>query len=196
MSKAKWKGTTLMAPVPPVMVTCGDLDNPNVLTIAWTGILNSQPPKTYISVRPERYSYNLIKNSGEFVINLTTTHMVRIADWCGVKSGKDVNKIELQNLELEPATELSAPMLAASPVNLECKVSEIIPLGTHHMFIADIVAVNVEEKYIDDKGKLHLEQCSLATYAHGDYFAPGKKIGSFGFSVKKKRTKPTGKKRK
>ncbi len=189
MGKESWKGGALLAPVPPTMVSCGTMEHPNILTIAWTGIINTKPPKTYISVRPSRYSYELIKQSGEFVINLTTSSLVRAADFCGVRSGKDINKFECCQLTPEQATVLSAPMIAESPLSMECKVSEIIPLGTHDMFLADVIAVNVDQQYIDQDGKLHLEQCGLAAFAHGAYFEMGKKIGSFGFSVRKKKRK-------
>ncbi len=189
MGKESWKGGALLAPVPPAMVSCGTMEHPNILTIAWTGIINTKPPKTYISVRPSRYSYELIKQSGEFVINLTTSFLVRAADFCGVRSGKDINKFECCQLTPEQATVLSAPMIAESPLSMECKVSEIIPLGTHDMFLADVIAVNVDQQYIDQDGKLHLERCGLAAFAHGAYFEMGKKIGSFGFSVRKKKRK-------
>lgn len=189
MGKESWKGGALLAPVPPTMVSCGTMEHPNILTIAWTGIINTKPPKTYISVRPSRYSYELIKQSGEFVINLTTSSLVRAADFCGVRSGKDINKFECCQLTPEQATVLSAPMIAESPLSMECKVSEIIPLGTHDMFLADVIAVNVDQQYIDQDGKLHLEQCGLAAFAHGAYFEMGKKIGSFGFSVRRKKRK-------
>ena len=189
MKKIKWKGGTLLAPVPPVMVTCGDMEDSNIITVAWTGIINSEPPKTYISVRPSRHSHKLISEHGEFVINLTPSRLVRSADWCGVYSGKNVNKFEKCKLTKEEANEVSAPLISECPVALECKVCDVVPLGTHDMFIADIVAVDVEEELVDEKGKLHLERAGLTAYAHGDYFALGKKIGSFGFSVKKKQSK-------
>lgn len=197
MSKAKWKGGALLAPLPPVMVSCGTMEKPNVITIAWTGIINTSPAKTYISVRPSRHSYEIIKQSGEFVLNLTTTPLIKAADFCGVKSGKDVDKFSQCCLTPEPATEISAPMIQESPLSIECRVTEIVPLGTHDMFLADIVGVNVEERYIDEKGKLHLDQCALAAFAHGEYFELGKKIGTFGFSVRKKKKKnPHSKKKK
>lgn len=195
MKKVKWKGGTLLAPVPPVMVSCGDMENSNIITVGWTGIINSDPPKTYISVRPSRHSYNIIKERGEFVINLTPSRLVRSADYCGVYTGKNVNKFEKCKLGKEEANEVSAPLIAECPVSLECKVCDVVPLGTHDMFIADIVAVDIEEELIDEKGKLHLEKAGLAAYAHGDYFALGKKIGSFGFSTKKKSSKKNGAKK-
>ncbi|MFA5658769.1 MAG: flavin reductase family protein [Oscillospiraceae bacterium] len=186
MKKLLWKGGALLAPVPPVMVTCGTIEKPNVLTIAWTGILNTIPPKTYISVRPERYSYPMIKKTGEFVINLTTKELVRAADLCGVKSGADCDKLKLAELKLEKSSIVTAPMLDNSPVSIECRVCDIIPLGSHDMFIADIVAVNVSEALVDSAGKLNLDKCGLIAYSHGEYFSLGEKLGTFGFSVRKK----------
>ena len=187
MNKIQWRGGALLAPVPPVMVTCGLADNPNILTIGWTGIINTIPAKTYISVRPSRFSYEIIKRTGEFVINLTTKELVRAADFCGVRSGRDCNKAEIMNLTFQPASIVSSPILEKSPVNLECRVTQIIPLGSHDMFLADIVAVNVAEQFVDSDGKLHLDKCGLVAYSHGEYFALGEKLGSFGYSVRKKR---------
>ncbi len=194
MAKVTWKPGTLMAPVPPALISCAYGGKDNLITIAWTGIINSEPAKTYISVRPSRYSYDLIKNSGEFVINMPSSHIVRSIDFCGVKSGKDIDKFAACRLTREAASIVSCPMVAESPVSIECKVTEIVPLGTHDMFIADILAVHIDERYIDEKGKFHPEKCAFAAYAHGQYFALGKKIGSFGYSVKKKKAKPTRKK--
>ena len=197
MSKIQWKGSTLLAPVPAALVSCGTMENSNALTVAWTGITCSDPPMTYISVRPERYSYEIIKNSGEFVINLTTGAMARATDFCGVRSGREMDKLAAAGLAAEPANGVSAPVIAQSPLSLECKVRQIIPLGSHDMFLAEIVAVDVEEKLLDEAGKLHLEKAGLMAYSHGEYFAMGKKIGSFGYSVRKKRPKnPNGKKKK
>ncbi len=187
MSRVEWKGSVLVAPVPPTMVTCSHDGKDNVFTVAWTGVLNTQPPKTYISVRPERYSYELIKNSGEFVINLTSVSMVRKADWCGTYSGRNVDKFNRWNLEKVQSSKVGCPILACSPLALECKVSDVVELGTHHMFIADIVGVSVDEKLLDENGKLCLSQANLAAYAHGEYYELGKKIGSFGYSVRKKK---------
>ncbi len=196
MSKVKWKGGALIAPLPPALVTCGTSERPNVLTIGWTGITNTIPPKTYISVRPSRYSYNLIKESGEFVINLTTKNLVRAADYCGVKSGANTDKFKDMNITPVIASEVSAPMLEESPVNIECRVTDIISLGSHDMFLANIVAVNIDENYIDKQGKLHLDKCNLVAYAHGEYFSLGEKLGTFGFSVRKKsKNKPAKYKR-
>lgn len=194
MSKVQWKGSTLLSPLPPAMVTCRDGGRDNVLTIGWTGILNSQPPKTYISVRPERFSYEMIASSRVFAVNLTTTAMVRAADFCGVRSGKDLDKFAKCHMERVEASLIDCPLLADAPISLECRVTDIVHLGSHDMFLADIVAVDVNEELLDSDGKLHIEKASLAAYAHGSYYALGKKIGSFGYSVKKKR-KPNGKNR-
>lgn len=189
MSKITWKGGALVAPVPPAMVSCGEGETANIITIAWTGIINTHPPKTYISVRPSRHSYGLIKESGEFVINLTPARLVRAADFCGIHTGKKVKKFERCGLHPEPASEVRCPMIAESPMSLECRVTDVIELGSHHMFLADIVAVDVDESLIDKEGKLRLDQAGLAAFAHGEYFELGKKIGTFGFSVKKKKKK-------
>ena len=188
-TKEHWKGSVITSPLPPTMVTCGTVEEPNVFTVAWTGILNTQPPVTYISVRPERYSYELIKQSGEFVINLPTQQLIRAVDYCGVKSGRNTDKFKEMNLRAEPAEKISAPILAQSPVNIECKVRDIVELGTHHMFIADIVSLNVTKELLDNAGKLHLDKVNLIAYAHGEYLTLGKKLGTFGYSVRKKKTK-------
>ena len=195
MAKMKWKGGALVAPVPPVMVSCGNMESSNILTIAWTGIINTIPPKTYISVRPSRHSYNLIKESGEFVINLTPSRLVKEADYCGIYTGAKVDKFEKCRLTKEEGQSVACPLIAESPMSLECKVTDIIPLGTHDMFLADIVAVNVDEKLIDEKGKLDLSRAGLTAFAHGEYYELGKKIGYFGFSAvkKKKGSTPKGK---
>jgi flavin reductase (DIM6/NTAB) family NADH-FMN oxidoreductase RutF len=187
MGKLTWNGGALIAPVPPVMVSCGDDDHSNILTIAWTGIINTIPPKTYISIRPLRHSYNIIKNSGEFVINLAPASIVRSVDYCGIYTGAKVNKWERCNLHKAPASKLSCPMIEECPISLECKVTDIIPLGTHDMFLADIVATNVNEDLLNDSGKLCMERANLIAYAHGEYYQLGQKIGNFGFSATKKR---------
>ena len=192
MSKIKWKGGALLSPVPPAMVTCSDGEHDNIITIAWTGIVNTVPPKTYISVRPSRYSHKIIKESGVFAINLTTKSLVRHADWCGVYTGAKVDKFVKCGLNREAATEIDCPLIAESPLSLECRVTDIIPMGSHDMFLADIVAVDVDEALVDGNGKLHLERADIVAYAHGDYFELGKRLGSFGYSVAKKKKKPTG----
>ena len=185
MGKINWRGGALVAPVPPVMVSCGNEENKNIITIAWTGIINTIPPKTYISVRPKRHSYNIIKESGEFVINLTPASLVRTADFCGIYTGAKVDKFKRCGLTAAPSAEVSCVSIAECPMSLECRVTDIIPLGTHDMFLADIVSVSVDESLIDEKGALHLDRANLAAFAHGEYFELGKKLGSFGFSVRK-----------
>ena len=187
MAKQFWKGSTLLAPVPAALVTCGTMDEPNVLTIGWTGIVCTRPPMTYISVRPERYSHDIIKKSGEFVINLTTSAMCRETDLCGVKSGKDMDKLAACGFHTVPAQKVSVPIIEECPLSLECKVTEEKLLGSHTMFLAEIVGIDADEKYIDSKGKLNLQQCGLMAFAHGEYFAVGRKLGDFGFSVRKKK---------
>ncbi|MDE6665495.1 MAG: flavin reductase family protein [Ruminococcus sp.] len=187
MAKQFWKGSALLAPVPAALVTCGTMEKPNVLTIGWTGICCTKPPMTYISVRPERFSHDIIMDSGEFVINLTTSAMVRQTDFCGVKSGRDINKLEKCGFHIVPSQKISVPVIEECPVSLECRVTETKLLGSHTMFLAEIVGVDVDEKYIDSKGKLNLQQCGLAAYAHGEYFALGRKLGDFGYSVRKKK---------
>ena len=195
MAKIKWKGGALIAPLPPVMVSCGDMEKSNIITVAWTGIINTIPPKTYISVRPSRHSYNIIKESGEFVLNLTPSRLIKSADYCGIYTGAKVDKFAKCNLTKEDANEVSCPLICESPLSLECKVTEIVPLGTHDMFLADIVAVDVDESLLDKNGKLDLSRAGLAAFAHGEYFELGKKIGQFGFSAvkKKKGNIPQGK---
>ena len=194
MAKIKWRGGTLLAPVPPALVTCSDGEHDNVLTVAWTGIVNSDPPKTYISVRPSRHSHAIIRKSGVFAINLTGESLVRAADWCGVYTGAKVDKFERCQLGREPATEIPCPILSDSPLVLECRVTDVISLGSHDMFLADIVAVDVDESLVDEAGKLHLDRAKLVAYAHGDYYALGKQLGHFGYAVaKKKKKRPTKK---
>ena len=182
---------TLLCPVPAVMVSCGRKgEKPNILTIAWTGIINSDPPMTYISVRKERYSYDIIRETGEFVINLTTENLAFATDWCGVKSGRDVDKFKAQNLTAADSVIVGCPSIEESPVNIECRVRDVLELGSHDMFIAEIVSVSVDEKIIDDKGEVHLEKADLIAYSHGHYH-PLKRteIGRFGYSVMKPKTR-------
>ncbi len=185
MSKQVWKPGTMIYPSPAVMVSCGDMENSNIITIGWTGTICTDPAMTYVSIRPERYSYNLIKESGEFVINLTTRDLAYATDWAGVKSGRDVDKFEALNLTKEKASIVKCPLIKESPVSIECKVTEIKELGTHHMFIAEVVAVNADEKYMDETGKFCLEKANPICYSHGQYFDLGENLGRFGFSVKK-----------
>lgn len=186
MSKITWKPGTMLAPVPPALISCGTVDKPNVMTAAWTGIIASDPAMTYVSIRPSRYSHALIKESGEFVINLTNLPLVKAADWCGVKSGRDIDKFKEMGLTAEACSEIKAPQIKEAPVSLECKVADIKNFGTHDMFLAEIAAVNVDDKYIDEEGKLWLEKAGLVAYVHGFYYTLGRKLGKFGFSVEKK----------
>ncbi len=189
MSKTMWKPGTFVYPIPAVMVSCGDFENSNIITVAWTGILNTNPAMVYISVRPERYSYNLIKESGEFVINLTTESLAYATDWCGVKSGANVDKFKEMKLTKQKANFVKCPMIEESPVSVECKVKEIRDLGSHHMFVAEVLAINADDKYIDEKGGFDISKCNLMAYANGGYYPLGKKIGKFGYSVEKKKNK-------
>lgn len=175
----------MVYPLPAVMVSCGDFDNANIITVAWTGTICTNPAMTYISIRPERYSYDIIKNTGEFVINLTTKKLARSTDFAGVRSGRDINKFEALKLTKEKANEVNVPLIKESPINIECKVTEIKELGSHHMFIAKVLCVDVDEKYLDKTGRFNMEKCGLIAYSHGQYFELGEKLGRFGFSVKK-----------
>ena len=185
MAKQIWKPSVILNPVPVVMVTSSDGKNDNVFTVAWTGTICSDPAMTYISVRKERFSYDIIKNSGEFCINLVTDKLVYATDYCGVKSGRKEDKFKVMKLTKEKANEIHAPLIKECPVNIECKVTEIKELGSHDMFLAKVVSVNVDEKYIDEKGKFDLGKSNLIAYSHGEYFSLGEKLGKFGFSVKK-----------
>ena len=187
MAKVSWKGAALLAPVPPVMVTCGSGDKANIITVAWTGIINTHPPRLSISVRPSRHSYALIKESGEFAVNLTPANLAREADLCGTFTGAKINKFERAGLHPEEAQMVGCPIIAECPLALECRVIDVIPQGTHDLFIADIVAVDVEESLLDEKGKLDVTRANLCTYAHGEYFALGRALGRIGFSATKKR---------
>ena len=186
MSKVQWKGGTFIYPIPAVMVSCGTMEKSNIITVAWTGILNTNPAMCYISVRPERYSHDIIKENGEFAINLTTRQLAYATDWCGVKSGRDVDKFKEMKLTKEKANIISVPLIKESPVSVECKVKEIVPLGSHDMFVAEIVAIDADEKYIDEKGAFDISKCDLIAYANGGYYPLESKIGKFGYSVQKK----------
>ncbi len=189
MGKVAFKPGNMLYPLPVVMVSCGDTpENYNIITVAWTGTICSDPPMCYISVRKERHSHELIRKTGEFVINLTTEDLAQATDWCGVRSGKDFNKFKELGLHPEKAQKVSAPLIAESPLNIECRVTEIRELGSHDMFIAEVVAVDAEEKLIDKgTGAFQFNHAAPLTYSHGKYYGLGTKIGSFGFSVKKKR---------
>ena len=179
MSKVEWKSGTFIYPIPAVMVTSGNMEKSNIMTVAWTGILNTNPAMCYISVRPERYSYNLIKESGEFVINLTNEKLAFATDWCGVRSGKDYDKFKEMKLTKEKANHVKCPIIKESPVAVECKVKEIRELGSHHMFIAEVLSIDADEKYIDKNGTFDITKCNLIAYANGKYFEMGKQVGTF-----------------
>lgn len=185
MSKQVWKSGTMIYPLPAVMISCGNMDKANIITVAWTGTICTDPAMTYVSIRPERYSYDLIKNTGEFVINLTTKELAYATDWAGVKSGKDFDKFKELNLTKEKAAQVKCPLIKECPISIECKVKEIKELGSHHMFIAEVVAVDADEKYMDETGRFCLEKANLIAYSHGQYYELGENLGRFGFSVKK-----------
>ncbi len=188
--KVLWKPGTVLYPLPVVLVTCADgRGNANVLTIAWTGTACTEPPMTYISVRPERHSFGMISDTGEFVINLATRSMAFAVDLCGVKSGRDIDKFRAAGLTTFPAKTVRPPLIAESPVNIECRVNRVIPLGSHHMFIADVTAVHADRSYMDDRGAFNLQSADPLCYSHGKYYVLGKELGRFGFSVRKKGTK-------
>ncbi len=184
--KQYWKPGNMLYPVPAVMVSCQRPgEKPNIITVAWAGTICSDPAMLSISVRPERYSYDIIKETGEFVVNLVNRDLTFATDYCGVKSGRDVDKYQEMNLTPLPSRHIAAPGIEESPVCLECKVRQVIALGTHDLFLAEIMGVTVDEKYMDEKGKFHLNDVDLTAYSHGEYFALGEKLGSFGYSVKK-----------
>lgn len=190
MSKITFKPGTMLNPVPAVMVSCGEGDEKNIITIAWTGIINSDPPMTYVSVRKERHSHDLIKKTGEFVINLTTEKLAFATDYCGVRSGRDVDKFKEQNLTAEKSKVVKCPSIGESPVNIECRVTEVKELGTHDMFMAEIVSVSVDEELMDENGRFCLEEAGLIAYNHGHYFGLRKTpLGRFGYSVMKPKTR-------
>ena len=184
--KQNWKPCAIVNPVPAVLVSCGDSpENYNMLTVAWTGTICSEPAMAYVSIRPERHSYEIVKRTGEFVINLTTEALAEATDWCGVRSGRDFDKFSACGLTAEPSQVVSAPAIGEAPISIECRVKEIVPLGSHDMFIADVVSVAVDEKYLDpETGKLDLAKANLIAYAHGAYFALGEQLGTFGWTVK------------
>lgn len=192
MGRKSLKPGTLTAPLPPVLVTVGEGDAANIITIGWTGILATHPARTYVSIRPERHSYSLLRRHGEFVVNLATVEMARKVDYCGIYTGAKVNKFKECGLTPVASKEVAVPSIAECPLSLECRVVEVIPMGTHDVFIADIVGVSCDEAMLDDMGRLCYDKVNLLAYAHGEYFALGEKVGRFGFSTDKK--KPAGNK--
>ena len=188
--KQEFKGSEMLSPVPAVMASLGEGDEANIITIAWTGIINSRPPMTYISVRKERHSHDILMKTGEFVINLTTEAILKQTDWCGVRSGRDFDKWKETGLTKEPASVVKCPMIAESPVNLECRVTEVKELGSHDMFMAEIVKVHVDDSIIDEDGHFDVVRAGLLAYIHGHYYTVNiKPLGRFGFSVMKPKTK-------
>ncbi len=207
MAKHAFKPGNMLYPLPAVLVSCqypGGNDpecrnpalngKPNIITVAWAGTVCTSPPMLSVSIRPERYSYHMIEASGEFVVNLTTEALVRAADYCGVRSGRDVDKFREMHLTPLPSREISAPGIAESPVSIECRVNRILPLGSHNMIIADVAAVTIDDAQLDDTGKYNLNATGLVTYSHGEYFLLGKRLGSFGYSVAKKKRRRSGRK--
>ena len=196
MGKQTWKPGNMLYPLPAVMVSVTDKEGKsNIITVAWTGTVCTNPPMVYISVRPERYSYHMIEETGEFVINLTTEKLAYATDYCGVKSGRDVDKFEKMHLTPEKADKVKAPMIQESPVNLECKVVKKEELGSHHMFLAEVVAVHVDEQYLDEKNRFALEKTELISYVHGEYYSLGKLLGNFGYSIRKPEKEKKNRKR-
>ncbi|MEN8116837.1 MAG: flavin reductase family protein [Bacteroidota bacterium] len=188
MARTYWKPGTIIYPLPAVMVSCGETpEEYNIITIAWTGTINSDPPMCYISVRPGRHSYDIIKRTGEYVINLTTEKLARATDWCGCRSGRKYNKWKEMNLTPAPAKIVKAPIIEESPVNIECKVKDIVELGTHHMFISEVVSVSVDDTYMNEQQAFSFSKANPLIYSHGHYFGMGEMIGKFGWSVEKKK---------
>lgn len=186
MAKEIWKPGNMLYPLPVVMVSMADKDGKyNIITLAWVGTVCTNPPMVSISVRPERYSYPILKETGEFVINLTTKELAFATDYCGVKSGRDVDKFKEMGLTPLPAAQVKAPLIAESPVSLECRVTQVMPLGSHDMFLAEVVAVHADDKYVDEQKKFHLEKAEPIVYSHGAYLTCGEQLGTFGYSVKK-----------
>lgn len=196
MAKQYWRPGNMLYPVPAVMVSCQRPgEKPNIITVAWAGTVCSSPAMVSISVRKERYSYEILKDTKEFVINLVTKDLVRAADYCGVRSGRDVDKYKEMHLTELPSQTLKAPGIAESPVNIECRVTGVTPLGSHDLFLAEVTNVTIEERYLDENGKFDLNKAGLIAYSHGEYFELGKKVGSFGYSVRRQAKKPRGKKK-
>ncbi len=188
MAKQLWKPGNMLYPLPAIMVSMTDKNGKhNIITIGWTATICSNPPMLSISVRPERYSHGILKETGEFVVNLTTKDLAFATDYCGVKSGRDVDKFKEMGLTPIPGSKVKAAMIEESPVNIECKVTQVLPLGSHDMFIAEVVAVHIDDKYMDENQKFHLEKANPLVYSHGSYFECGEQIGTFGYSVKKKK---------
>lgn len=184
--KLDWKPGTMLYPLPAVIVSCGDENASNLITVAWTGTVCTSPAMLYISVRPERYSYDIIRRAGEFTVNLTTAAMARATDLCGVRSGRDTDKWAASGLHPVPGVAVACPSVLESPVSLECKVNQILELGSHHMFLAEVINVRADDAYLDDDGRFDLAKAGLLNYSHGHYYCQGRPLGHFGFSVRRK----------
>ena len=189
MSKVMWKPGNFVYPIPAVLVSCGDMDESNIMTVAWTGTLNSTPAMAYVSIRKERFSYNIIKEKKEFVINLTNEKLAYATDWCGVKSGAKFDKFKEMKLTKEKGNYVKAPLIKESPVSIECEVVEEIDYGSHTTFVGKVLSIDVDEKYMDNNGAFDISKCDLIAYANGGYYTLGRKIGKFGFSVERKNKK-------
>ena len=188
MAKETWKAGNMLYPLPAVMVSVTDGEgNDNIITIAWVGTVCTNPPMVSISVRPSRFSYEMLKKTGEFVINLTTEDLAYATDYCGVRSGRDVDKFKEMKLTKEKADFVKVPMIGESPVNIECRVKQVMELGSHHMFLADVLAVHADSAYMDENKKFHLNNAKPLVYSHGEYLETGNSLGTFGYSVKKKK---------
>ena len=185
MEKELWKPGNMLYPLPVVMVSCKEKEQKNIVTVAWTGTVCTNPPMLSISLRPERYSYSMIKNTGEFVVNLTTKELARACDFCGVKSGRDTDKFAETGLTALPAANVAAPLIGESPVNIECRVKDILELGSHHMFLADVVGVHISRELLDETGRFDLAKADPVVYSHGEYYNLGSLLGTFGYSVRK-----------
>ena len=196
MAKEIWQPGNMLYPIPAVMVSCQRPgEKPNIITVAWAGNVCSSPAMLSISVRKERYSYDIIKETGEFVVNLTNEKLTRATDWCGVRSGRDYDKFKEMKLTPQESNKISAPGIAESPVNIECKVKSVIELGSHDLFIAEVMCVTVDDKYLDDKNRFDMKKAKLVAYSHGEYFTLGEKLGKFGYSVAKPQGKSKSKKK-
>lgn len=188
MAKEIWRAGNMLYPLPAVMVSCARPgERPNIITVAWTGTVCSAPAMVSISVKPERYSYEIIRETGEFVINLTTERLARATDFCGVRSGRDVDKFEAMHLTAGAAVHVGAPVIEESPVNIECRVTQRLELGSHHMFLAEVLGVDVDGAYLDERGRFDMNRAGMMVYSHGEYFGLGKKLGTFGYSVRRRK---------
>ena len=187
MGKVIWKPGTFEYPIPAVLVTSGTMEESNIMTVAWTGIINSDPAMCYVSIRPSRYSFSIISQSKEFVINLTNERLAYATDWCGVKSGKDVDKFKEMHLTKEKAKFVKCPIIKESPASIECRVEQELNFGSHTTFIGRVLSIDADEEYIDEKGAFDISKCNLIAYANGGYYSLGKKLGTFGYSVRKKK---------